>query len=75
MTPNDLDQYLRVLTSHQVGQAVVRLPCGTEINVLFVPNIPERVGKDPTPGGWKTMQHLDDPMALREDLEYRGELP
>jgi hypothetical protein len=76
MTPNDLDAYLRVLISHEVGSAAIKLPTGAEIHVSFMPKLPEaKPGAEPTPGGWKTLPHLDDPEALRDDREYKGELP
>lgn len=73
MTPNDLDAYLRVFENHQVGSAALKLSDGAEIHVTFVPQFPVKVGEDPTPGGWKSPTHLDDPAALRDD--YKGELP
>lgn len=76
MTPNDLDEYLLVLTRNQVGAAVVKLPGGAEFSITFIPQLPTMPkGDDPTPGGWKSPQHLDNPADLRADLEYRGELP
>ena len=75
MTPNDLDQYLTVFGRHPVGSAVIKLPDGVELHVTFAPKFPEKIGTDPTPGGWKTTMHLDDPAALRDDHEYKGELP
>jgi hypothetical protein len=73
MTPNDLNDYLRVFDQHAIGAAMLKLPDGTELHFTVIPKFPERVGEEPTPGGWKSPQHLDDPAALRED--YRGELP
>lgn len=76
MTPNDLDEYLRVLTRNQVGAAVVKLPGGAEFSITFVPPLPTMpTGAEPTPGGWKSPDHLDNPAHLRGDDEYRGELP
>lgn len=74
MTPNDLDAYLAVLSRHQVGAAVMKLPGGVEISVSFTPQIPVQLGIEPTPGGWKSPDHLDNPDMLRGE-EYKGDLP
>lgn len=77
MTPNDLDEYLVVLARNQVGAAVVRLPGGASFSITFVPTLPDAPqGAEPTPGGWKSPQHLDNPADLRvSDDDYKGELP
>lgn len=74
MTPNDLDQYLAVFTRYHAGSIALKLPNGAEIHAVFMPELPA-VGKVPEPGGWKTMPHLDDPHALRDVQEYKGDLP
>jgi hypothetical protein len=72
MTPNDLEEYLQVLVRNQVGSAALKLDDGCEIRVVFVPKMPEMPqGTEPTPGGWKSPQHLDDPAMLRDE----GDLP
>lgn len=72
MTPNDLDQYLQVFEKHTTSSVAMKLPDGTELHVVFTPKFPAALGEEPTPGGWKSPQHLDDPAALRE---HKGELP
>lgn len=74
MTPNDLDAYLKVLSSNQVGSAALKLPGGVEVHVSFTPQFPVQVGDQPTPGGWKSPVHLDNPNDLRES-DYPGSLP
>lgn len=70
MTPNDLDEYLQVLERHPVGSAAIKLEDGCEIRIAFVPKMPEMpMGAEPTPGGWKSPQHLDDPAMLREEKD------
>jgi hypothetical protein len=75
MTPNDLEAYLAVCNRQSVGQLAMELPGGVKLNVVFMPTVPAQSGSDPTPGGWKSPQHLDDPADLRVGLEYKGELP
>ena len=75
MTPNDLDAYLAVLANHSIGAAVLRLGDGVELHVTFVPSFPVKPGTEPEPGGWKSPDHLDNPLALRDESEYRGSLP
>lgn len=76
MTPNDLDEYLQVLARNQIGAASLKFSGGVEINVSFVPQFTaEPNGTAPTPGGWKTLPHLDDPADLRDNGEYKGDLP
>lgn len=71
MTPNDLDQYLLVFKRHSVGSAALKLPDGTELHCTFMPIFAPQIGSNPTPGGWKSPQHLDNP----DDLREIGDLP
>jgi hypothetical protein len=73
MTPNDLDAYLQVFERRRVGVFALKLADGTEVHATFIPDMPVNPGADPTPGGWKSPQHLDNPDELRGD--YKGELP
>jgi hypothetical protein len=70
MTPNDLEEYLRVFTRNDAASAVLKLENGVEIRVAFNPKMPEMpAGTEPTPGGWKSPQHLDDPSMLRDEKD------
>lgn len=70
MTPNDLEAYLQVFIRNDVGSAVLKLEAGEEIRVVFNPKMPLMPeGQEPTPGGWKSPQHLDDPSMLREEKD------
>ena len=75
MTPNDLDAYLQVLERHSVGAVVLKLADGVEVHVTFVPVFPDKPGKEPEAGGWKTQAGLDNPSALMGDGDYKGTLP
>lgn len=63
MSPQELAEYLKVLKQHGVGAASVTLP-DCNLNVTFVPDLPEFGGTTPEPGGWKSPNHLDNPDRL-----------
>lgn len=70
MTPNDLEEYLQVLTRNDVASAVVKLDSGAEFRIAFNPKMPVMpAGQEPPPGGWKSPQHLDDFSMLREEKD------
>jgi hypothetical protein len=64
-----LDAFLAVMEARHVGSAVLKLGEGIEIRVAFVPPMPVAIGADPTPGGWKSPQHLDDVSMLRDEKD------
>lgn len=59
MTPANLTEYLRILKAAHVASARVVFD-GTEINVVFAPDMDELPGDAPEPGGWKGPARLDD---------------
>ncbi len=75
MTPNDFDAYLKVLKQNHAAAGIVRLGNGVEFSITFEVQMPEAVGQAPTPGGWKSPLHLDNPENLRPDSDFTGELP
>ncbi len=79
MTPNDLDAYLKVLKSNNVGAAILHIPANDRtvvVQVTFNLDMPE-MGETPTPGGWKSPNHLDNPDSLDAGSlrDYSGSLP
>lgn len=75
MTPNDLEAYLQVFARNNISMGAIKLPEGVEVHFTFMPPLPLAGGTEPTPGGWKSPDHLDDVSALRDDREYKGDLP
>lgn len=65
MTPEELARYLDILISRNVTRADVSVS-GARFVVEFAPVFPVETlpGDEPTPGGWKAPERLDNPADL-----------
>lgn len=70
MTPDLLKQYLEAMRSQRTMHCAVTLPCGADmvtINATFAPDDQGPMpGEQPTPGGWKGPDRLDNAEQFSE---------
>lgn len=66
MDPRLLAELLGVMRQHNVASARV-VAEGVELAVTFEPQMAPMPGDKPEQGGWKSPQHLDNPLPDSEE--------